>query len=474
METTAECRESPIFARRFHSPERNDVHFLMQDQSIDEVANSGASPDGTGHTATHGTSRLRKNIAALSVLQLLNYALPLAVVPYLTRVLGPAHYGLIIFAQAAVNYANAVTDYGFNYSATRLVARHRDDREALSRIFWSTTAAKCLLMFACFLVLILLIAVVPVFRANGALLLACSGLLVGNVMFPMWFFQGMEEMRAITIAQAAAKLSLIPLIFVFVTNQSHFVRAAAIQSGTTILAGIIGIPLLLRVTPLKWYRPRMSDVVNSFKEGWHLFISTAAIIVYTSTNTLVLGFVSGDVQVGFFGAADRMIKASQGVLVPVTQALFPHLNSLAVKSREAALALIKKSLVLIVLVSLCMSVVFLFGASPICHLVLSRKFDGSIVPLRWMAALPILLGLSNVFGVQTMLTFGMNKEFNRIVTVSAVLNLLLTFPLAKFWGASGAGVAVLLTEIFVTAAMFFKVRSLGLLAPASSSRSEIA
>src|SRR5690242_688263 len=440
----------------------------MSNESIDQLADSlpplaKAQVEKAAHS-THGGSRLRKNIAALSVLQLLNYALPIAVIPYLVRVLGPAHYGLLVFAQAAVYYANSITDYGFNYSATRLVARHREDAQALSRIFWSTIAAKTLLMIACFIVLAGLIAVVPVFRAHATLLAACCMLVLGNVLFPMWFFQGMEEMGAITTAQAIAKMSLIPLVFLFVKNQDHFVRAAALQSGTAVLAGIIGIPLLFRVAPIDWYRPRIKDVIESFREGWDVFMSTAAITVYTSTNTVVLGFMSGEAQVGYFGAANRIINGSQGVLIPVTQALYPHLNSMAVKSRDAAVALIRKILLWILLISVAASLAFLVGAGPISHIALGRDFDGSIVPLRWMSLLPILLGLSNVFGVQTMLTFGMNGEFNRIVTSSAVINLLLTFPFAYFWGATGAAIAIVLTELFVTTAMFLKVKSMGLLA----------
>jgi PST family polysaccharide transporter len=451
----------PLFLRKFSEK------LLMPNESIDQVSEklpvSTTEPERLSHPAPGG-SRLRKNIAALSVLQLLNYALPIAVVPYLVRVLGPAHYGLLVFAQAAVNYANSVTDYGFNYSATRLVARHREDRAALSRIFWSTITAKSILMLLCFAALAVLITLVPMFRAQAALLAACSLLVLGNVLFPMWFFQGMEEMRAITIAQAIAKMSLIPLVFLFVKNQDHFVRAAALQSGTTVLAGIIGLPLLSRVADISWYRPSKRDILESFREGWDIFISTVAITIYTSTNTLVLGFVSGEAQVGYFGAANRIINGSQGVLIPVSQALYPHLNSMAVKSREAAVALIRKSLFWIGLISISASLAFLLGAAPISHLALGRKFDGSITPLRWMALLPVLLGLSNVFGVQTMLTFGMNKEFNRIVTTSAVINLLLTFPFAYWWGATGAAIAVVLTEVFVTAAMFFKVKSMGLLA----------
>jgi O-antigen/teichoic acid export membrane protein len=146
---------------------------------------------------------------------------------------------------------------------------------------------------------------------------------------------------------------------------------------------------------------------------------------------------------------------------------------MAVKSRDAAVMLIRKSLFWIVLISAAASLAFLFGAGPICHIALGSKFDGSVVPLRWMGVLPVLLGLSNVFGVQTMLTFGMNREFNRIVTSSAVINLLLTFPFAYFWGAAGAAIAIVLTELFVTAAMFLKVRSMGLLAASASEEKNI-
>ena len=420
----------------------------------------------------HDSGRLRKNIAALSVLQLLNYALPLAVVPYLTRVLGPADYGLLIFAQATINYANSITDYGFNYSATRLVARNRSDRTAISKIFWSTITAKALIMMVCFAVMAGLIAVVPLFRVHRMLLIASSTMVLGGVLFPMWFFQGIEEMRAITIAQAAAKLTLIPLIFIFVRGPEHIVRAAAIQGGNHRTGRLIGIPLIIRTALVSWHLPTFEELRDTFREGWHLFLSSVSILIYTSTNTIILGFLSGPVQTGYFGAANRAVQGSQGVLLPVTQALYPHLNSMAVKSRTAAVDLIRRSVFWIALVSLCVSIIFFFGAAPLSHLVFGRKFDGSIEPLRWMALLPVLLGLSNVFGVQTMLTFGMNKEFNRIVSGSVALNLLLTVPFAQLWGANGAAAALLITEFFVTATMLFVVRSSGLLSKSPSSLPE--
>jgi O-antigen/teichoic acid export membrane protein len=447
----------------------------MPNQSLAQGSAPPAPEDGPakGELSAGHSQRLRKNIAALSVLQLLNYTLPVAVVPYLVRVLGPAHYGLLVFAQATLQYANSITDYGFNLSATRLVARHRGDRDALAKIFWSTMAAKVFLMVCCFSILGVLLLVVPMFRDHAGLFIACSGIVLGNVIFPMWFFQGMEEMKAITIAQASAKLLLIPAVFILVTKSDQFVRAALIQSGVYVLAGLIGIPLMWRITPMHWVRPGWRDVFDALREGWHVFISMAAILVYTSTNTLVLGFVSGPVQVGYFGAADRITKAAGNLMSPVTQALYPHLNSLAVESKQAAMDLIRKSLIWIGVLSAGISLAFLAGAPLISHIVLGHQYDGSILPLRWMALLPFVIGLSGVFGVQTMLTFGMNKEFNRIVSSSAALNLLLTIPLAKFYGAAGAAAAVLLTECFVTIAMFWKLRSVGILFSSSAvTRSE--
>src|SRR3954454_10568809 len=91
-------------------------------------------------------SQLRRNIFALSVLQVINYTVPLISVPYLVRVLHPSGFGLLSFAQAIILLFDIITDYGFNLSATRTVAGCREDTEMLSRTFWVTLCAKLMLM----------------------------------------------------------------------------------------------------------------------------------------------------------------------------------------------------------------------------------------------------------------------------------------------------------------------------------------
>jgi PST family polysaccharide transporter len=85
---------------------------------------------------------LRKNIAALYALQFASYVIPLLLLPWLTRTLGPAGFGRLSFSIAVMSYFLLLSDYGFNLSATRSVAVHRNEPEERSRIFWNTLAAK--------------------------------------------------------------------------------------------------------------------------------------------------------------------------------------------------------------------------------------------------------------------------------------------------------------------------------------------
>ena len=115
-------------------------------------------------SAAGSLGRLGENIASLSTLQVLNYAVPLATVPYLLRVLGPTQFGLLSFAQAVVLYSDLVTDYGFSLSATRAVAACRDEPEQLARIFWRTMFAKIALLLATGAVLAALVFAVPLLK----------------------------------------------------------------------------------------------------------------------------------------------------------------------------------------------------------------------------------------------------------------------------------------------------------------------
>lgn len=397
--------------------------------------------------------RLIGNIGSLLTLQGANYLLPLITLPYLVRVLGPGKFGLISFAQAFIQYFIVLTDYGFNLSATRGVAVAQDNPSEVAKIVGAVMSIKVALMLFGALVLTAFVLLFPVFQRDWPLYAVVYMSVAGSVFFPTWLFQGLECMKYITWMNVASRLLTTGAILVFVHQRSDFILAAAIQSTTLIVAALPAWPVLYVIGGVRWRWPGISSISNQFRDGWHFFLSTAAISVYTSTNTFLLGLLVGPSAVGYFSAANKLIQAAQGLMNPFSQALYPHISRLVTRSRVEALNFIRLVLKYSAAGSLLLSIVLFLFSRPLVNFVLGNQYGPSITLLRWMAFLPFIISFSNVFGIQTMLTFGMAKTFGRILIMSAAINLVLIVPLISCLAGQGAAITLLSTESFVSVAM---------------------
>jgi O-antigen/teichoic acid export membrane protein len=406
--------------------------------------------------------RLRENIASLAALQLLSYAAPLLTVPYLVRVLGPAQFGLLSFAQGIVLYLDLITDYGFNFSSTRAIAAQRHMPEAVSRIFWSTICAKVILMLGSGLVLTSLVALTPKLRETPHLYAASFLYVVGTAFFPAWLFQGLERIKIAAFALCAARFLTVPALFVCVRHEEDYVAAAVIQASVQIVATMLVAPVLCRRTTIAWYRPSWAEITHTFRQGWPLFISGSALYLCTSSTTVTLGFVAGKAEVGYFSAADKLIKAAISLLSPVGQALYPHITAMKVESTSSALLLIRKGFVSIGLLSLSASVSIFSLAPLLCRVFLGPSFGSAVYVLQWLSPLPLLFGLMTVFGTQTMLVFEMDRIMSRIMLASATLGIPVSVALSSFFGARGAAAASVALATLIVLAMMASLRLRGL------------
>jgi PST family polysaccharide transporter len=224
-------------------------------------------------------------------------------------------------------------------------------------------------------------------------------------------------------------------------------------SAGPLLAGIIGLWVACRELQPEFFWPSRLELWETTKDGWHLFVSTAAISLYTNTNVFLVGLIAGNAQAGYFSAAEKLIRALSGLIGPITQALFPHVNSLIAEGREIALRFIRKTLRLTAFLTLIPSLIMLFFADPLAHLVFGQSAAGSTPIIRWIALLPFLIAITNSLGIQTMLTFGLDRQFSRILIGAGLLNVALAFPLIHLFAARGAAMSVLTVEIAVTIAM---------------------
>ena len=85
------------------------------------------------------------NFLSMTTLQFVGYALPVVVIPYLTRTLGMAGYGKYVFFLALIGFFDLIISYGFRVSATDQISKCSDDVDSISRIFHAVVSAKLIL-----------------------------------------------------------------------------------------------------------------------------------------------------------------------------------------------------------------------------------------------------------------------------------------------------------------------------------------
>lgn len=399
------------------------------------------------------TPRLRNNIASLGMVQVANYAIPLVTLPYLTRVLGPMAYGQVAFAQVLMVYFVLLTDYGFSWSATRKIAAHRDDRAYISRVFIGTWTAQWLLVVVAASLATLAVLYVDRLRPDASLYALAFTAVVGNALFPIWFLQGLERLQAVAAIQVTSRLVALLPIFALVKAPSDAGFVLAINGGAAVLSGLLSIGWIRYQHLADWHWPGWPAVMHELHDGRALFGSRVVISFYTTLVPLALGWIAGPVALANFSLADKLRTAAQALLSPLSQALFPRMTHLFATDKSAAFHLLKRSLLAVLVIAGSASALLWIFAEPLAVLLGGEAFRPASAALRWLALLPLLIGLSNVFGVQVMLPNSMNRPFNIILAAAGGLSILLIWPLIQQMQAVGAAQTMLIVELFVTGSM---------------------
>lgn len=403
-------------------------------------------------------TRLATDVLSLYFAQGLNYLVPLLVLPYLLRILGPVGYGAIVFSQSLVVYMRILTDFGFNLSATREISIARDSPVQLAKIFWSTLTAKVCLLVVGVVTLLPSVLLVPFLRAHASVI-AVSGLaLCGSVLMPQWYFQGLERIRDIAIIQVACNLFMMAGVFLFVHTPADELNAAAILAFPTLLAGGISLVVVRLTHAVRWHRPRVRDVGQTLTSSWHLFVSGAATSLYVNSNVFLIGLICGDYQVALYGLANRIAVAGTAVLSPIVQASFPRASLLFDRSIAEGVAFTRRLSGYIAVISVALSVFLLSFANQIVTALGGARFAGAVPVVRIMGLLPIAIGAAMVFSQLVMVNVGMTRRLSQIYMIAGVLSLVLLPPLAMRFGAAGGAVSLVVVEIVGPVLMAISIR----------------
>lgn len=406
---------------------------------------------------TRDNQRLFSNFLSLSVLQWANYILPLLTIPYLIRVLGIEYFGLLAFASAVIVYFNIITDYGFNLTATREISIHRDNREKIIEIFSVVMTIKFILMGISFILLSILLVSFEKFSINWEIYFFTFGIVVGQALFPVWFFQGMEQMKYITYLNILSKTIFTVAIFIFVQEQRDYYMVPILTSIGFIIAGIWSLFLIKKEFDIKFQIQPLKTIKYYLIDGWDVFIVTIAGNLYESTNMVILGLFSSNAEVGYYSIIDRVKGVIRSVFAPVVQSFYPHLSKLIQEDRNLYYKKLNALTLYLGIVSIVIAVIVFLNSDAIVSLITGENNSDLSYYLKLFSLIIVSLPLGSLFG-PNMLVIGAKKELNKIIVSSAFISLIISIPLAYLFGIVGLIISSIIIQYMIVLRLYLKLR----------------
>lgn len=401
-----------------------------------------------------------KNVALLSVLQATTYVLPVLVLPYLFRMIGPEKFGLIAFAQAFVQYFVIVTDYGFNISATREVSICRNEHARVCRIFSSVMTAKFLLSLVCLVVLAFILYFVPKFRNDWLVYVLSFGGVFGSTLFPFWFFQGTEEMKPIADLNIISGFFWAVSIFLFVKGPQDYLMVPLITSASSLLTGVMGQYVVFRRFGVIFAFKGYKSVKQQLDAGWDIFISNAAINAYTTTRVFTVGLLTNNTVTGFYSIAEKVANVFQTFpLYSFSQAVFPQLSKMFHRNKMKAFRVMQRIQHITILLSLIFLPLAFIFSDLIIRIACGKPYIEAVLSLR-LLLVAVFFVSANAFRVQFLLVSGRADIFSRIHVFAAMIGLPLIFLLIESFSYTGAAIATVAIEAMIFTITYFTVRRL--------------
>ncbi len=401
--------------------------------------------------------RLLSNFLSLSVLQGANYILPLITLPYLVRVLGVEYFGLLAFATATVMYFQILTDYGFNLTATREISIHRDNKEKVIEIFSSVMTIKIILMFVSFFLFSILVFSFEKFSKDALVYFLTFGTVVGQVLFPVWFFQGMERMKYITYLNILSKVIFTIAIFVFVKEQSDFYLVPLLTSIGFLVAGIWSLYLIKKEFGVGFEVQTIDTIKHHLVEGWDIFVSMVFISMYRSSNIIILGLLTNNTIVGYYSIAEKVVKTLQSLQDVVGNTLFPYLSKKFSITNKSFFDLNKRFFKFIFLIYFSLSLITMFSSEYIIYILMGEFNEIAILNLQIMSFVILVGGFNYYYGILGLVSMNYKKDFSKYIIITGLFNLLFCIVSVYLYPNYGASISMIISESVLLSLIVFKI-----------------
>jgi O-antigen/teichoic acid export membrane protein len=393
------------------------------------------------------------------LLTMSGFIFPLITFPYVSRILTPVGTGKVNFATSVITYFSMFAQLGIPTYGIRACAKVRDDKEKLSKTVQELIIINAFMCVLAYIAFGVSLAVVPRFRSEYKLFLV-MGVSIGlNALGVEWLYKALEQYSYITVRSIIFKFIALLSMFVMVHEQKDYVIYGAISifaaSASNIL-NFINLRKHISFKPTGGYR---------FKEHISMilvfFAMSVATTIYTNLDNVMLGFMKTDADVGYYSAAVKIKQILVSLVTSASAVLLPRASYYVDKGlMDDFYAILKKTMHFILLVAIPMAIYFMIFAKEGILFLSGAEYEGSIIPMQIIMPTLVMIGMSNVIGIQMMVPLGMEKHVLYSEIAGAVIDMIINAILIPRYAATGAAIGTLVAEVVVVIWQLMAIRGI--------------
>ena len=394
------------------------------------------------------THSIKFNFIMNALLTISQVIFPMITFPYYSRVLGAEGTGSVGFALAVVSYFTMVASLGVPTYGIRACAKVRDDKEKLSQTVQELLIINGITTAVMYVAYFLAIAIVPRFAQEKEILTMVSISIVLNTMGISWLYSALERYSYITLCTVIFKIIGVVLMFVFVRSPGDYIIYGGISAIANYGSGILNFINMRKYISLKKTGPY--DFKQHIGPIFTFFMMSASISIYTNLDKVMLGFMKTNTDVGYYDASVKIKTILVNVVTSLGTVLLPRMSFYIEKGeKEAFRRTVTKAFRFVIVAASSLMIFFIIFARESILAISGEEFLPAVFPMQLLMITLLLIGLSNITGIQILTPMGRENLVLKSILWGAAVDFVLNLILIPNYASSGAAFATVMAELVV-------------------------
>lgn len=391
---------------------------------------------------------IKLNFVMNAILTMSTFIFPLITFPYVSRVLLPVGTGKVNFATSLISYFTMFAQLGLPTYGIRACVKVRDDREELTRTVHELLFINLVMGLLAYIVLAFMLLTVPRLQEDRILYIIISLNIFLSAIGMEWLYKALEQYVYITIRSILFKLVALIAMFLLIHEQKDYVIYGGITifaSSASSVCNFFNVHKYIGLKPVGNY-----NFKKHLKAIAVFFAMACASTIYTHLDTVMLGFIKSDEDVGYYSAAVKIKTIMVSIVTSLGAVLLPRCTYYVEhKLIEEFHRVCSKALNFVVLFATPLILFFVFFAKEGIYFLSGTAYDGAVLPMQIIMPTLLFIGISNIFGMQILVPLGREKIVLYSEVVGAITNLIINILLIPKYASIGAAIGTVVAEAVV-------------------------